>query len=126
MKTEVTFRKLNRASDMIDTCRKDVSKICREIWDVSADLKQFEGEAMTEVSRKLGKQSENVKVLSEKLGSMSEALNRIIYFYESTEEDVLDLFESGTWKPRLARSPRQNNLSRISDLISRMDLNFHI
>lgn len=126
MRTEISLQKLNRATDILGTCRKDVSRIESEIQNVSGSLRQFEDDALMEISQKLNKESEGLMLISRKLSSMAETLSQIIFVYSDTEEDIQELFEAGTWKPKLFRIPKRNNLSNLRHVINNMNLHFDI
>lgn len=126
MRTEISLQKLNRATDMLGTCRKDVSRIESEIQTVSGSLRQFEDDALTDLSHKLNKESEGLMLISRKLSSMTETLSQIIFVYGDTEEDIQDLFEFGTWKPQLVKIPKRNDLSNLKYVIEKMNLHFNI
>jgi hypothetical protein len=126
MRTEISFQKLNRVTEMLGTCRKDVSRIHNDIRTVSGSLRQFEDDALIEVSQKLNKESENVMIISRKLSSMAETLSQIIFVYGDTEDDIQDLFENGTWKPKIYNTPKRNNLSNIRRKLTDMNLRFDI
>jgi hypothetical protein len=111
---------------MLGTCRKDVSRIESEIQTVSGSLRQFEDDALTDLSHKLNKESEGLMLISRKLSSMTETLSQIIFVYGDTEEDIQDLFEFGTWKPQLVKIPKRNDLSNLKYVIEKMNLHFNI